>query len=700
MWLLHTTTLELREFSDPTQVHYAILSHVWNTQGPEATYQDVKQIHSAVIRDLGDDPSHDHVQEYLSSRSTLPSKIRDFVAVARSKGYEYVWIDTCCIDKTSSAELSEAINSMFQWYAQASVCYVYLHDVDGSEHPAAPNSAFRASRWFTRGWTLQELVAPRYVAFFSRDWTLLGTKDSLANVIEAVTHISTTVLTHGVALNSVSIAERMSWAAERTTTRIEDRAYSLLGIFGIHLPTIYGEGHQSFIRLQEEILRRIPDQTLFAWGRVLRCPTDELHRLATVQFESRQDNPLQLDDSCLLAPSPTYFRDSAQYSPLPLRSLSQKIGSPLEIPQYTTTSYGIRTTLPICFVSLGNYGDGSMGDVLILAILACCSSEGALLSIILSPAGEPDRYFAGTGVHQITFDSAFTIPLEASIHDRAFHPRMMLLDESFLLRRFIASPIEVRTIFILHSHMTMLRVHEKKRRTDGFRSADRCEIILPPWTRSHLQGLGFECSFNDDVHQEPAWDRSITFSPTKGYHLTLLCPKVILHIRVYLCPLIDPESYANPWALHVVVTLTTASRTQMERSGMSSRIDISDGRIGAEGCGRPECHVHQWEAGSKLFYDMVRLTFANWRSVRGGARMLNTGSSFALDIEIKKEAAAIRDPSSPSPHVNIPAASSPAGNSNADALRRRKARQVRFHESVRVELYERGSDKKPSAPPQ
>ncbi|EJF64515.1 HET-domain-containing protein, partial [Dichomitus squalens LYAD-421 SS1] len=262
MWLLHTTTLELREFSDPTQVHYAILSHVWNTQGPEATYQ---QIHSAVIRDLGDDPSHDHVQEYLSSRSTLPSKIRDFVAVARSKGYEYVWLDTCCIDKTSSAELSEAINSMFQWYAQASVCYVFLHDVDGSEHPAAPNSAFRASRWFTRGWTLQELVAPRYVAFFSRDWTLLGTKDSLANVIEAVTHISTTVLTHGVALNSVSIAERMSWAAERTTTRIEDRAYSLLGIFGIHLPTIYGEGHQSFIRLQEEILRRIPDQTLFAW---------------------------------------------------------------------------------------------------------------------------------------------------------------------------------------------------------------------------------------------------------------------------------------------------------------------------------------------------------------------------------------------------------------------------------------------------
>ena len=639
---------------------------------------------------------------------------------------------------------------MFQWYAQASVCYVFLHDVDDSEDPAAPGSSFRRSRWFTRGWTLQELVAPRYVAFFSRDWTLLGTKDSLAVAIEAVTHISTEVLTHDMPLNSVSVAERMSWASERTTTRIEDRAYSLLGIFGIHLPTIYGEGHQSFIRLQEEILRRIPDQTLFAWGRILRCSPEELYRLGNVELP-RQEDPLHLDYSYLLAPSPTYFRDSADYSPLPLQSLSQKIGCSLGLPQYTMTSYGVRTTLPVWSLALG----GGTEDRLVLAILACCDSDGALLSIIISPAGEPDQYLAGTGVSQLTFDSAFVMPLGSSIYDRTLYPRMMMLDKSFLLlRRFPANPLEVKTIFILHRPLNTLRADEREWRTEGFRSAHRCEIILPPWTRAHLQGLGFAYRIGDSADQDLAWDGRVDLSQTNTFHLTLLHIDTTINIYVSLCSPIRPSNYIeaekfpDPWALHVEVTVATdETQRSLETSTTAPQLlpvsVESDGYmsdhmpdsplpspivaepllpLSPEGvtnqgpdpplsnetfpsssfpdfgylernwaepaeCPRRECHVDQWQDGSKNFHDVLQLTFSNWRSVRGAAHMSSTGSSFALDIQIKEEAAhTFRSLLSP-PHILVTGPPPPDSQTTTGTSPRRRARQVHFNESVRVELY-------------
>lgn len=194
-------------------------------------------------------------------------KIKAACEVAVKDAFDYIWIDTCCIDKSSSAELSEAINSMFRFYEEADVCYVYLSDVEAG--PSAPSQyldlQFAESKWFTRGWTLQELIAPRSVIFYNNSWEELGTKSSLEEKISDVTGIQREVLSDGRRLGTFSIAQRMSWAAHRETTRLEDRAYSLMGVFNVKMPMLYGEGEYAFVRLQEEILKRSDDHTIFAW---------------------------------------------------------------------------------------------------------------------------------------------------------------------------------------------------------------------------------------------------------------------------------------------------------------------------------------------------------------------------------------------------------------------------------------------------
>ena len=257
--------------------------------------------------------------------------------MARRDGYRYIWIDSSCIDKASSSELSEAINSMYNWYRGAQVCYAFLSDVSTSDDIGAGGSEFRRSRWFTRGWTLQELIAPRVVVFLSRDWKGLGTKDALADLISCITHINRGILTHETSLSDESVAERMRWAASRQTTRVEDGAYSLLGIFEITMPTLYGEGRYAFRRLQEEILRRIPDQSLFAWGSIClpipQEPSDSLIANGSV-------SPF--------APSPSSFNLSPPSGRI-VRASGPKFGA-LEFPveEYIHTPHGIRTQL--CFI--------------------------------------------------------------------------------------------------------------------------------------------------------------------------------------------------------------------------------------------------------------------------------------------------------------------------------------------------------------
>ncbi|KAJ4403177.1 hypothetical protein N0V91_006754 [Didymella pomorum] len=221
---------------------YAILSHTW-ADGEEVTY-------SELVAGTGQD-------------KTGYTKIRFCSERAAVDGLEYYWVDTCCIDKSTSDELSTAINSMFRWYQCASKCYVYLSDVsvpddisDAEPFPIAWQEAFRRSRWFTRGWTLQELLAPASVEFFSKQGKRLGTRVSLEQEIYEITQIPIAALS-GQALSGFSVEDRMSWSARRTTTLKEDKVYCLLGIFDVFLPLIYGEGEAyATLRLKEEIQKR------------------------------------------------------------------------------------------------------------------------------------------------------------------------------------------------------------------------------------------------------------------------------------------------------------------------------------------------------------------------------------------------------------------------------------------------------------
>jgi len=226
---------------------YAILSHTWGGDYEEITFRDL--IENAYKSKVG----------YRKLTFCGQQAVKD--------NLQYFWVDTCCIDKSSSAELSEAINSMFRWYHEAAKCYVYLSDVSvgsstGTGLPLQQEwrLVFQHSRWFTRGWTLQELLAPKSVEFFSVEGERLGDRDSMVQELHDITGISAQAL-QGRPLPRFSVEERMSWAAKRETKREEDAAYSLLGIFDIHMPLIYGEGRKkALIRLGKEIKDSLRDE--------------------------------------------------------------------------------------------------------------------------------------------------------------------------------------------------------------------------------------------------------------------------------------------------------------------------------------------------------------------------------------------------------------------------------------------------------
>ncbi|OMP84464.1 Vegetative incompatibility protein HET-E-1 [Diplodia seriata] len=245
MRLLDTSTLALHYFAaDPPP--YAILSHTWGDE--EVGFQEwqAREGHPSIKAKEGF------------------QKVRSFCRKACMVGYKWGWADTCCIDKSSSAELSESINSMFRWYRASSVCFVHLSDV--SEKRIALGSEFANTRWFTRGWTLQELIAPEDVVFYNRDWIHMGTKRDHCKIISQLAGIDHENLVDFEPDNSVSMACRISWASKRQTTRPEDTAYCLMGIVGVNMPLLYGEGHNAFQRLQEEIIKVSDDHSLFAWS--------------------------------------------------------------------------------------------------------------------------------------------------------------------------------------------------------------------------------------------------------------------------------------------------------------------------------------------------------------------------------------------------------------------------------------------------
>ncbi|KAH8201674.1 hypothetical protein TruAng_004195 [Truncatella angustata] len=221
---------------------YAILSHTWGKDEEEVTFQDI---------------SHGQGTDKLGYR-----KIEFCGKQAVADGYTHFWVDSCCIDKSNNAELSEALNSMFRWYQNAERCYVHLADVlkekddDGNTARSAWKGAFEKSRWFTRGWTLQELIAPSVVEFYSAEWQRLGDKESLVQQLYEITGVPIRAL-QGSPLLEFPVDELMSWSVGRQTKRGEDMAYCLLGMLNVYLSPIYGEGKQhALVRLGEEVAKR------------------------------------------------------------------------------------------------------------------------------------------------------------------------------------------------------------------------------------------------------------------------------------------------------------------------------------------------------------------------------------------------------------------------------------------------------------
>ncbi|OSC99769.1 HET-domain-containing protein [Trametes coccinea BRFM310] len=370
MYLINTTSLTLHRFEKSDKVpHYAILSHVWGDHEQSFQQTPLAKPHQE---------KKDFFHRMVGYARHRPSaKVKGACAKARADGFEWLWADMSCIDTSNSAELGETINSMFDLYKRASMCYAYLHDVPPREDPHSPTSCFRKSRWFTRAWTLQELIAPGSIIFLSYDWQVIGPKWRLAPLIESITGIDRLVLTHKRDLNDVSIACRMSWAANRQARREEDRAYSLMGIFGVSLPTIYGEKQHAFIRLQEEIIRRSQDQSIFAWGAALK----EHSTGTVVTMAQEHDYESQKEADTLLASSPAEFAGCAGISTIPIDEFAHRIGQRSEdFPLYTQTGGAIfKTTIPLVPIVKS---DDPVHAVM-LGLLCCVDNSNRIVGLFL-----------------------------------------------------------------------------------------------------------------------------------------------------------------------------------------------------------------------------------------------------------------------------------------------------------------------------
>ena len=355
MRLLNVRTKTLKEFAPDSIPPYAIFSHTW-TQEEEVTFQEMNSGQTTGKKGL--------------------AKIVGCCRLAEAENLDYVWIDTCCIDKSSSSELSEAINSMYRWYEQATCCFAFLEDYpatdsDSGDKPCSRRhyeitaqdldgglvswfcgDCFRNCRWFTRGWTLQELLAPTSLKFYSKAWAYIGRVGKttshfhpsfqtrqLETVIKDITNIPIEYINRQRSLSSASIAQRFSWASRRKTSRPEDVAYCLLGLFDVQMPLLYGEGQgKAFTRLQEGIMKVCDDQSILAWG-LERYPNGlGWHHPSSLRRLDKRHGMLESTEFTqgpLLSPSPAYFVNS--WNIIPCRKSTINPGAP-----HSMTVWGLR----------------------------------------------------------------------------------------------------------------------------------------------------------------------------------------------------------------------------------------------------------------------------------------------------------------------------------------------------------------------
>ncbi|KAK7747183.1 hypothetical protein SLS62_009125 [Diatrype stigma] len=390
MRLLNVHTRQLEEFTGMPP-SYAILSHTWTSE--EVSFQDYTSI-------ISQGQGCEKTQASLLAKRKGRAKIEGLCAQTVRDGYKYAWIDTCCIDKSSSAELSEAINSMYAWYRGAQKCYVYLEDVasgsgsaptstctkggrdsegddtddkdkdkdkdkdtnDNDSDRFQPHSSFRRARWFTRGWTLQELLAPVELEFYDGRWRYLFVIDRRARrcerwagsrerdrssehhirLLAEITRIPEDVLLRGTAVATgagTCVAARLAWAANRTTSRVEDMAYCLLGLLEVNMPLLYGEGDRAFLRLQHAIIGARDDSSLLAWGYGLLTSSDR-NRTYT--------------NRSVLARSPAAFSQCRDFRALPGHRIEDLMGGASGPFPSTMTNVGLQVVLPIISIDPAN----------------------------------------------------------------------------------------------------------------------------------------------------------------------------------------------------------------------------------------------------------------------------------------------------------------------------------------------------------
>jgi hypothetical protein len=353
MRLLSSTSLKFEEFINHPPDRYAILSHRWK-EGEEVSFQEMQS-------------------GGVENKSGY-KKIKLCCDQAAKDGIDYAWVDTCCIDKTIGAELSESINSMYRWYQNAAVCYVYLSDVLPEKH-----TNFTKSAWFTRGWTLQELIAPPEVEFYDSNWVKIGTKQTLKHAISAETGIDVQALGRTASPEDFSIAQRMCWASRRTTKKGEDLAYSLLGILGVNMPLIYGEGEKAFIRLQEELIKHSTDHSIFAWT------SDE-----------------------------TGYRGMFAKSPADFRNCQKTVISKVKFSRmsYSVKNIGLKITLPLLPWAMDTY----------LATLDCLDESGRHVGIYLRRLEEEDQY-ARVSLNGVDTEMVGPSVIRKSQHKKIYVPQ-------------------------------------------------------------------------------------------------------------------------------------------------------------------------------------------------------------------------------------------------------------------------------------
>jgi hypothetical protein len=445
MRLLNTKTLALHVFFQIIPP-YVILSHTWGDD--EVTFDDIH---------------HDHakgMQGYSKIVKCCEQAIRD--------GYEWAWIDTCCIDKRSSSELNEAINSMYKWYWDSEICYAFLSDVRLHRSDGV-DVWLENIRWFSRGWCLQELLAPAVVEFYDAGWVCIGTKSSAVANISTLTGIDEKYLLDRRSIGHSSIATRFSWVSSRHTARPEDIAYCLLGLVDVNMPLLYGEGDKAFYRLQLELIKKSNEHTIFAWNPYgLLGPGGRLG---------------------LLASHPRDFRDS---SGIEVRNRD-------DISTFEVTNSGLRITL-----RAHNWENN-----VFVGILNCQDASGRIIGVNLKRAS--DSSFTG---------QCFRNP---DTHLIVLMPEMMneaQLDKVNLLITTRATQLPAR---VSHAPKnTRMRVAFQNNSPNKFR-LQKIELHPEPWLKrmSHYQLL-----VNQDIIELPDGSSGgFLFSDDVSSYLVALGPQ-------------------------------------------------------------------------------------------------------------------------------------------------------------------------------